>query len=72
MLVSFWHGGTGLSFVALVSNNICAVASGFYIAGVNWLEFVVKGLQEVISANRKMRAGPFINGFNNQVYEGMC
>ena len=29
MLVPFWHGGVGLSFVALFRNNICVVASGF-------------------------------------------
>ena len=52
MLVSFWHCGTGLSFVALFLVNIGAVAGGF--------KFVFE----------KARNGPFINGLNNQVYEG--
>ena len=72
MLVSFWHGGTGLSFVALFFNNICAVVSGFGDCFKNKLEYIFRAVQEVSCGDRKMRAGPFINGLNNQVYEGRC
>ena len=64
----FFSNGMGLSFVALV-DNICAVVSGFCGGFRDKLEYFGKGLQEFISVDRKMRAGPFINGLKVLIYE---
>ena len=63
------NNGMGLSFVAFFTNDVCVVASGYGCDFKNKLEYIFKGLKEVVCVERNMRAGPFINRFNNQIYE---